>query len=400
MRNNSLSALQKFTAAFMVLLVCHWVLLILFPEGQQMNIFFARGGDFMADLFNVLRYIADRNPYFTEPFSEKIYLPLAYMLLFPFTRLDNYSVMSLRDCWGSIPSLISMVFFTVISCFIFYFSLKTLCEKYNVSKLILFPLLFSGFFIRAVERGNLILLSASCSMFFLAFYDSENKFLHRLAIILLAVSAAIKVYPSLFGLLYLRRKMYREFFSAVIISILLGLLPFMFFKNGFANIPRLLLNLALNSRAYGSVNRTIEPLFGINHYIYQFLRLVNVPMAYYLSVAGGIIVKLLAVAALVIAVREKDEYYALILIALGIMFLPSNSGSYCGVYLFPAIIALFTQMGGGYRLHKLFYLLYLSPLQLGISTWIFIGSITLLFFLVNLYLVIKQRSNAIIYTPK
>ncbi len=400
MKNNHLSPLQKFTAVFLVLLACHWVLLVLFPDGMQRTIFFREGQDFMADFFNVLRYIADRNPYFTEPTHEKIYLPLAYMILFPFTRFDNYSAMSLHDCWGSIPALISMVFFTLVSCFMFYFSLKALCEKYNVSKLILVPLLLSGFFIRAVERGNLIIISASCTMVFLAFYDDGNKFLRQLAVVMLALTAVLKVWPAMFGLLYIRKKMYREFFSAVLISILLGLLPFLFFEHGFENIPRILKNLAANSIAYGSVTRSIEPLFSMNHYIYHFLKVlgINTTVSYYIAAGGGMLVKILAVCALILSVFMKSEYMALTLSALGIIFLPANTGSYCGLYLFPAIITSFNGLGGGHKLHKLFYLLYLSPLQLGImykgqqlGTWLFIGSISALFMLMNLYSAIRRK---------
>lgn len=403
MRRYELSTLQKFTCAFLVLLALHWTLYVIFPDGIQRTIFFGEGVDFMADFFNPLRYIADRNPYFTEPFAEKNYLPFAYMLLFPFSRLNNYSSMTLFECWGSIPSMLSMVFFTLISCFMFYFSLKALCDKYKVSKLILVPLMLSGFFIRAVERGNTIIISASCTMSFLAFYDSEKKFLRRLAVVFLALSAVLKVFPALFGILYLRRKMYREFFSAVGLSILLGLLPFLFFEHGFGNIPRLLENIAINSRAYGGLDRGLEPIFSMNHYIYSIFKafhMSDLPVAINLSYGVGFIVKLFALAALILSFFVKDEYKSLILLASGIIFFPANNGSYCGLYLFPVIITSFSELGGGHRLHKLFYLVYLSPLQFGIRykhdfivTWIFIGLITLLFMCINLFSAVKQKSS-------
>lgn len=412
MKRNELSITQKFTAAFLFLLILHWVLFVIYPGGIQRALFFSEGRDFMADFFNPLRYVAEGNPYFgfigktgaAGAPGERIYPPLAYLILYPFSQTENYSSMTLQECWSNPGSMIAAIFFTVFSCFVFYFALNELCAKYKVNKIIIIPLMLSGLFMRSVERGNLIVLSIACTITFIAFYDSQDPFKRNLAVIMLAVSAVLKVYPCLFGIFYLRRKMYKEFCYAVILSACLGLLPFLFFKNGFANITRLLANAAENSRAYGSYERYIEPVFNINHYFFHILKLVGLQehsILKYIPIAAGAIQKILAVLALIAAFFVDDEYLALVLCILGIIFLPANSGSYCGLYLFPAVVILFSYYGklehSAFLAYAAFYLFCLSPLQYGvrykneaINSIVAIACVSFVFMMINLFIAAKR----------
>ena len=67
---------------------------------HQECVIFRAGDDFMADFFNLQRYIADRDPYFNEvnTRSEHGYLPLSYLIVLPFNNLCDYAHMSLEDC--------------------------------------------------------------------------------------------------------------------------------------------------------------------------------------------------------------------------------------------------------------------------------------------------------------
>lgn len=50
----------------------------------------------------------------------------------------------------------------------------------------------------AVERGNIIILAFVFLMYFVAFFESENKVLKEMALLSLAVSAGLKLYPAEF----------------------------------------------------------------------------------------------------------------------------------------------------------------------------------------------------------
>ena len=398
--------LRGFVAAFLTLAIIHWSLFVLYPNGIQKDVFFARLGDFMADFFNVLRYIAGGDPYFGEVGGpeQKIYLPLCYLMLYPFSRLDNYSDMSLAMCQNSKIALMSAVVFTLITCFFLYFSLKKLCEKYKISNIILIPLLLSGLFVYTIERANLILVSISSIAYFIALYDSDSASERRTAIIMLAVAACIKVYPALFGLLYIRKKMYKELLYAAGVSFLLAFLPFLFFKNGFNNIPKLISNVSINSDIYSNYTNSTER-FDVSYLIYNFLKYTgfkDMTLAAALSQGSWLVLKLLAIFALILSLFVRDEYTALVLITLGIMFLPAVSFLYCGVYLFPAIILLFknsTHDRQKILYHAVFYLFYLSPLQyrFGLLTaWYGLVSLTIIFFIIILLSCIRTLYLSII----
>ena len=89
--------------------------------GHQTEVFFKSCSDIFADFLNVMRYISGRDPYFnpTNGFSEKIYPPLSYLLLSPFSQLADYANMTLEECWNSKISIASCLCFTLISFWIF-----------------------------------------------------------------------------------------------------------------------------------------------------------------------------------------------------------------------------------------------------------------------------------------
>lgn len=380
----------KFTLIFLVLVAAHWILFIVSPDGLQKTIFFGNGNDFMADFFNHLRYVAKGNPYFGDVGApqDKIFLPFAYVLLFPISRLAHYSNMSLRMCWRTPIALISAIFFLLANCFFFYFALKKLCDKWAVRDFVLIPLFLSGLLIFTLERGNLVLTSASCVAYFIALYDSNDALQRRIAIVMLAVAAVLKIFPALFGVLYLKKKMYYEAFLAAALSALLAVVPFWAFENGIDNLPKLLSNLSLYSQSYGSLSRDV-PRFSANYLIYLCFTLArsNPDMAVLGARLGEALLKVFAIASVFLSLVTDDEYISLLLVSLGVIFLPVSSELYCGLYLFPAIILFFKATERLSKtivlLHSVFYLFYLSPLQFVGSKYA-IDAATILFLCVNL----------------
>lgn len=99
------------------------------PEGKQRNLLFYNSDDWFMDYFNTLSYIADRNPYDENGYGSienKNYLPMPYMLLYPFSRLDDYV--------NETPAKLRIKQVPIISCFVYLM----------VSFGILFYLLYEG----------------------------------------------------------------------------------------------------------------------------------------------------------------------------------------------------------------------------------------------------------------
>lgn len=93
-------------------------------------------------------------------------------------------------------------------------------------------LLFSyPFFLYAFERGNPVMYT----MFFLwggiVLKDSNSKFLRELGLIFVAISAGFKLYPALFGFIWLAEKRYKEAVRLVIYGLMAFFIPFLFVGN-------------------------------------------------------------------------------------------------------------------------------------------------------------------------
>lgn len=103
-------------------------------------------------------------------------------------------------------------------------------------------MILSGPMLFAIERGNIILLAFVSIFVFGLYYNSANKYLRYLSYIALAISAAVKIYPALFGMLIISHKRWKESIIAVGFGIIIFVLPFMEF-GGISSIVTLFQNI-------------------------------------------------------------------------------------------------------------------------------------------------------------
>ena len=92
----------------------------------------------------------------------------------------------------------------------------------------------------AIERGNMSLLVLILLMYAMALKDSTKIWERETALLLFAMAAALKLYPAVFGLLYLISKRYKEavrlviygalLFTHQLYGVLFFFLPFVFFQ--------------------------------------------------------------------------------------------------------------------------------------------------------------------------
>jgi hypothetical protein len=387
--SNKLSFNNIFVLCSCVLFLAFAVGLLNNPFGSaQRNIFFAYFDDFFADFFNVLRYIADRDPYFNPINGETPYFPLSYLILYPFSQLDNFNSMSLHETWNSKIGLMSVFFFTIFFFFFLFFSLNQLKKKYDVPPpppAVFTGLVLSYTFFITIERGNTIMLAAAFVVFFICYYDSECKNERVLAIISLALAVTLKVFPVIFGFLYFEKKQYREIFQSAIVTLLLVFIPFLFFKRGFANIPQLVNNVLLNSENY---NFTRDfPRFSLAHLVFYGSGKLkfSLEIIFTLSKLAQIISLLASGVSIIFACLIKNKWLKISLLTMAVLFLPTNSGWYCGLYMFPMIVLFFSTTQERTKLFNIFilvvFIMFLNPFQIIIKNNhlnYYIGNIVLL----------------------
>ncbi len=314
---------------------------------HQECVIFRAGDDFMADFFNLQRYIADRDPYFNEvnTRSEHGYLPLSYLIVLPFNNLCDYAHMSLEDCWHSHIAVYSALVFLMISLFFFFDSLFRLNSKKGWRIYNTFLLLFTALFLHAIERGNEIFISAACINYFLAFYDADNVWKRRLGLFCLCFAAVLKIYPVLFGILLLQDKRYKDIVFCVVTGLLLAFVPFLCFKHGLANIPRLIGNLQVHTTTYSTIPST-EYKFGIHAlcngitYAVNYLQPGTIADSAVSSInsISKAITAVLSIITLILAFMERRRWLQVGLIAMVVMLYPFQSLYYTILYLLPMVV--------------------------------------------------------------
>lgn len=343
---------------FLVLLFCN-------PLGDQLNVFFAKTDDLFADFFNVLIYISDNDVYFNTfngP-EQKNYFPIAYVIMDAFSGFFNYSGKILSDVYSSRTAIISCVLFSLMSILLFFHSLGKIVK---LNSKVIFIISFSSIFLFTIERGNLILLSAAMAFYFLAYKDSKDKKNRLFALTALCMSVVLKGYPVVFGLFLLQEKRYKDILFCIIVTAILVIFPFFYFKHGLENIPQFISNVQLNNMVYDD---GIYPRYGLvifNHFLFSVLHAydsIYASIGYYIAKYSVVLLSLLSIW---FFFKEKMIWKKLLMISIIIAYLPSNNGFYCGIYFFPSLL-LFLNDNSHERkdyLYMLLFCLILNPLQI------------------------------------
>lgn len=398
---------QKAGLILIILTIIWALLLACYPQGSQLNIFYARTNDLFADFFNVMIYIADRNPYFNEinGFGEKCYLPLTYLLIYPFSYIENYSDMSLQDCWNSPTAMISCVIYVLVSLVVFIHSYIALLKQSLLDYRIYIFVLCSSIVLFSIERANTIVLTVAFVNYFLAFYQSDNKKLRTFALVSLCMAAVLKIYPVLLGVLLLRERRFKDIGFTIVFSVIITFLPFLFFKHGFDNIMQLLSNVQMNSGTYGP--ERIYPRFGLAPLLHLPLQAIHVSSSFshVVFTIANIIVALASILSIFLALVEKRKWVSIALLLFVIIQFPTNSALYSGMYLFP-FVALFLSKGETDWFDGLFMILIivaLCPLQLVVKSMSFNYLITntsvlLMWFILIFFSIKSVLSQSIRFT--
>jgi len=354
------------------------------PFGPQRQIFYLGTDGFFGDfLFGIYIY-NDRDPYSGKVVS--IYFPLSYMILNFFSKLDDYGEMTYGQVTNSKMAILSGFFLIGFSVSLLYISLIKIARKYHVSPFVLVSIFLSSVFFCAIERGNLIILSAASVGFFICYYDSKKTHERILAAICLALAAVLKITPVFFGFLYFQKKQYREMFLSAIIAILLAFLPFLYFKNGFDNV-QYLINVYRSTMQGGPPDNwytiiEMGPQLSPSHTVQVISILLELSYETITLLYNFIkkITYLLIFITILFSFLTKTKYLKISLLSMVVAFFPGINTYYVGLYLFPMIIIFFSGMEKRSKLFNVFtlviFLVFLNPYQIAV---IYYMNITFLF---------------------
>ena len=306
-------------------------------ESRQFTLFFADCENFMADMLNVVGYSSQRNVYANVMYiglGERAYPPLPYMLMYFFSRLVDMQPYYDRNQFFLMYTEQEFLIMFIIILIILLLALFELFRSNALAspmekRLLAVSLLLSAPMLFSIERGNTIIPTVFFLGFYIFYYRSENRVIRELALMSLAVAAAFKITPALFGILLIYRKSWSDAVHAVIYGLLFFFLPFLFFKGGFSNIPLMIQNVQENLRAYDSSD-------GCTIYA-AILRYYPVP-SQALHIITTWVTRIVCLALLVAAPLLKREWEKILVVSLVLIILPSHSGYYNILYILPAIV--------------------------------------------------------------
>ena len=339
-----------------------FIFLLCIDFDNQSFVFFNNTNSFASDFFNVCRYICDRNPYNNEldGFQEKIYPPIAYMLMYPYTLVFDYHNQTFATCAQNMVCVLSFLSFTFFCSVLWIISSIKILRKYKVHNVYLTIFLgcVSCVFLYSIERGNYIILSAALCNYFIAYYDSPSK--KPIGLFCLALSSGLKVYPVILSLLLIRNKDYKSFFLFAAITSVIVFLPFFFFVGGVDNIPLLIRNVTMQSSHYGAlVSEYKVGLFSLFTFVSYLLSidLSSIANLINISIAG---------LSLCLALIIKDDKYSILLLLLLIALFPKQAWMYNLMYILPFVFIIANSNRKSLLLFTLLFII-LQPFQIVIK---------------------------------
>lgn len=212
--------------------VAFFVTVLALGESALLSVFFRGGADLHMDFFHSLRDAAQGAAVYSE--RRVIYPPLANALLWLISRALPASYLATDKTGGVLlwryhpAAMLSLLFFTVATTVAFSLLLRREPHGKRAAWLaFLLPVSFPMLFM--MERGNVVVLALLALIVYMQNYDAESALAREVGLFSLAVAAALKVYPAIFGLVLLRDRRYRDAARAAGYAFSLFLLPSFFF---------------------------------------------------------------------------------------------------------------------------------------------------------------------------
>ena len=323
--------------------------------------------DMYMDFFNSIRDGGSDNVY-----SERnnIYPPLCVLIFRIISKLISPDLVSTHFKQRTLLQsnqicMIIYILFVLISIMAMlrlvesYANSKSMGKMQLQSSIISFAMIISYPIMFCIERGNILILSVVFAMFFIFFKDSENKIIREISYISLAISAAIKIYPAIFGLTLIIEKKYKEALRLMIYGIVIVVTPFVFFLDEFRADPASisfgafpLLKMGMAVTADEETTSVFEKLiknlikFAVNKKSSLNLSSVSIQNIVFMfkgsSTLAKIVMGITEVIALVCAFTTKCEWKKIFLLCYLMLNIPSASSSYALSFLIiPFMIFLF-----------------------------------------------------------
>lgn len=192
---------------------------------------FRSGADMFMDFFNHVTYVREPSKVYSVS-EHACFPPFIYIFYYLLSLLLPETATVKHDASLTAPYAIVMyVMYAAVCCILLYVIIGKLLRAYGEKLSLTATLLImaSSVFITVTERGNSVLIVLLLLLAALHLRDSEKAWKREAALICIAMAAGIKIYPAVFGLLYISEKRWREAIRLVAWGVAFFFIPFAFF---------------------------------------------------------------------------------------------------------------------------------------------------------------------------
>lgn len=207
---------------FVWAVVFHYILGFYLKAPYPFDTFLSMPKDIFGDFLLTLTSVKEFAPYASVDLWM-VYFPLAYILLIPFVYIQNTLLSSLVFAFGFVSFLTFMN--------IKFLYTKNLTKAENFKNIFIMTFL-SYPFLYMIDRGNLDMYLFMLFVGFVYLFKSKK---YLLSAVLIGLENAMKPFSTLFLILFLFKKRYKEFFLSLFITAILVIGGFLCFKGGFFN---------------------------------------------------------------------------------------------------------------------------------------------------------------------
>lgn len=342
---NKSNIIRNFFSFSILLSFFIFIISNIITRGKTLNyILFYDSTDTFMDFYNSVYDVSAR-----DPISRGcLYPPLCYMIFYMFNRFIPINI--IESTWYYFPGGHSINWFQGINIAFFLFFSISLIIMYDIlnrttkgsnlsKKFFAFAVILSAPFLFQIERGNIIIISIIFAYIFCFYYNSENKIIKELALIALAISAGIKLYPAILGLILIKEKMFKEAIRCIIYGLCFFCLPFVFF-GGFGQIGAYFYNL------YGA-SSFMKSAMGYSYKI-NFSSTIEVILSLFnntsdiLYISNYIVIALIVLTVICIIIN-KEKWKIQALIILIIIGLPPFSYIYALIFMIIPLAKLYNK---------------------------------------------------------
>lgn len=226
----------------------------------------------------------------------------------------------------------------------FFYRTGTFAQKTILLGILLFSYSVWRF---AFERGNPVLYAMVFLMLGLALRDSPNMVLRDASLIFVAISAGLKLYPALFGFIWIAQKRYKEAARLVAYGLLAFFVPFLFVDHFSSYVHTFVRYLDKRIYSHASVWGLVMGRLGDDRYTQLLCRMIVFAIilwALFLLFVDGVNWKTITVLmATQTAIIPEQYVYGYVFIAIPLVCFLNEAGERKIDYVYSVLFAaLFT----------------------------------------------------------